>query len=386
VKVLVVDPPYFTLPYDLHFCRALAEAGAEVELIGRPQRGYEIVGDEPFRLRPIFYPRSEARGDGWKTTRGTKLLKGVEHGLGLVALDRLATATRPDIVHFQWLVVPALDGIALRRLKRRAGLVLTVHNASLTAHSAAAMVGGLAAVLQRLGQGDLLGLFDGFIVHTEQTRAHLVGHGIDGARIRVLDHPPLTLAEVPAAAKGNERRILFFGSVKPYKGVDVLVRAALEMLPASPGWRIDVVGRPFQALDDERRLIEAAGLSERFGFDLRYVPDEDLARYLAAADLVVFPYREIDASGALALAVAAGKPIVASAVGVFGERPTADHVSVVPPGDAAALARALTTLAGDPAARERLAAGSRALAETFVSWRSFAQHSLAFYHERLAAR
>ena len=40
MKVFVVDPPLFTLPYDVHFSRALAAAGAEVELIGRPLRGY----------------------------------------------------------------------------------------------------------------------------------------------------------------------------------------------------------------------------------------------------------------------------------------------------------------------------------------------------------
>jgi len=383
MRVLVVDPPYFTLPYDLSFCRALAQAGAEGELIGRPLRAYEPRTNEPFTMQPLFYRRTESRGEGWKTSRATKLFKGIEHALGLAKLDQLVATMQPDIIHFQWVVVPALDGLALRRLKRRAGLMLTVHNKSLMAHSAATVVGKFGATVQRLGRGTLFDLFDGFVVHTEQTGAHLERQGIPRERIRVLDHPPLSLAEVPPPLLDDQVRILFFGSVKPYKGIDVLVRAALEILPTYPDCRIDVVGRPFEALDNERRMIKAAGLEERFGFDLRYIPDEDLARYLAAADIVVLPYREIDASGAFALAMQAGKPVVASAVGVFTEPPVAEHVCLVPPGDPAALGKALATLICDPEARARLAAGSRTLRDTFGSWRSLAASCLAFYRERL---
>jgi glycosyltransferase involved in cell wall biosynthesis len=387
VRVLVVDPPYFTLPYDLDFCRALARAGAAVELIGRPLRAYEGVPvGEPVAMRPLFYRLSEGRGAGWKTSHATRILKGVEHAAGLVSLDRLVAMTRPDVVHFQWLILPLLDGPALRRLGRLATLVLTVHNSSLGAHGAAALVGGVGAGFQRLGRRGLIGLFDGFVAHTEQTRLHLERQGVPPDRIRVLDHPPLSLvqpssAPAPALADGKVR-ILFFGSIKAYKGVDVLVRAGLDLLPANPDCRIDVVGRPFDALDDERRLVEAAGLQDRFGFDLRYVPEEDLAAYLAAADVVVFPYREIDASGAFALAVAAGKPIVASAVGVFAEPPAARHVCLIPPGDPDALAAALARLVCDADARDRLAAGSRTLRASLASWDSFAAGCLAFYRER----
>ena len=66
-----------------------------------------------------------------------------------------------------------------------------------------------------------------------------------------------------------------------------------------------------------------------------------LARYLLNSDVIVFPYRNIDASGALALAVQAGKPIVASATGVFAEPPAKDCLCLVPSEDAQALAQAL---------------------------------------------
>jgi glycosyltransferase involved in cell wall biosynthesis len=289
---------------------------------------------------------------------------------------------RPDALHLQWLVLPAVDGFFLRRIGRKVPLVLTVHNASLTAHGAASLMGRLGARLQSAGQDGILGLFDRFLVHTEQTRAHLLSQGVAPARIEVLAHPPLELAPPTQAAprrEGDPVRILFFGAIKGYKGVDVLVRAGIELMRAVPGCRIDIVGRPFEDLAEERALIRAAGLEDRFGLDLRYVPDEDLARYLASADIAVFPYREIDASGAFALAVAQGLPIVASAIGVFKEPPAARHIRLVPPGDAAALAAALRELVVEPAARARLALGSRQLQAGLASWQDFARSCLALY-------
>lgn len=385
MKVFIVDPPLFTLPYDVHFARALAAAGSTVDLIGRPLRGYERVQDESFRYRPLFYRLTEP-GRGWQTSRAAKLLKAVEHGGGLWSLQRLVAAERPDVVHVQWLVLPTLERPMLRRIRRQAGLFLTVHNASLAAHSADAVVGGVGAAAQRFGRRDILGEFDGFIAHTEQTRAHLERAGIPAERICVIGHPPLTPGELPTVQGDGTVRILFFGSIKPYKGVDILVRAALQLLPSRPDCRIDVVGRPFASLDAERQAVSEAGLAGRFGFDLRFIPDEDLARYLAAADITVFPYREIDASGAFALAVAAGKPVVASALGVFAEQPAASAISLFPTENVDALAGALARLVDDAGERRAAAERVRALAVTLDSWPDFAKDCAGFYARRLADR
>src|SRR5437868_559460 len=139
MKVLVVDPSLFTLPYDQAFCRGLAEAGAEVTLIGRPLRPEERLVENGFAFRPLFYPNAERTGRG----TAAKALKGLEHARGLVALARLVRHERPDIVHVQWLVVPALDNVGYARLSRLAPLVLTAHN-SVPLH-------GSVSILQRFG-------------------------------------------------------------------------------------------------------------------------------------------------------------------------------------------------------------------------------------------
>jgi len=391
VRALVVDPSLFTLPYDQAFCRALAQAGVATTLVGRPLRDYESLAGELFTSAPLFYRRSEAGLAGWRTSRLGRIRKGLEHALGLRRLLALAERQQADIVHLQWLMLPFLDRLALARLRRRAGLVLTVHNAEITTHSSNAVVGRLGAMLQTLGQHNALTGFDRYVAHTEKTRQRLEAAGVPAERILLLSHPPLDLPIPPVAAtrttgSDGRRDILLFGSIKPYKGVDVLVEAGLALAASRGDFRIVIVGRPFQPLDALQARIAAVGAGQAFHFDLGYVPDDKLAAYLAAAAITVFPYREIDGSGALALATRFAKPIVASRVGVFAEPPVADHAALVPPGDPTALAATLDRLLDDPGKLAALARQSRALAAAMPSWASFADTCRQAYAEIVEER
>jgi glycosyltransferase involved in cell wall biosynthesis len=367
VKVLVVDPSLFTLPYDAAFCTALADAGAEVTLVGRPLRAEERLPAAGFAHLPLFYARSERPGGAgrWR--------KGLEHGLGLRALAALVRRAKPDVVHLQWLVLPLLDAMGYATIGRRVPIVLTAHN-TVPFH-------GAGAALQRLGHDRALRGFAHYVTHTGPTAQHLVALGIPAERVTVLPHPPLSLSAVPPAGPRppGPLRILLFGALKPYKGVDVLVAAGLELARRGRDCHITIAGRPFMDLAPLEAAVAAAGARERFTFDARFLPDVELAAHLAAADILVFPYREIDASGALALAAGRGRPIVASAVGVFAERPVAEHLLLVPPGDAQALADALERLILTP--EERALRGQLALrlATALPGWPTFAARCLEIY-------
>jgi len=396
VRVLVVDPSLFTLPYDQAFCRALAQAGDTVTLIGRPLRDYEHFSHEPFAFDPLFYRSTEAGKAGWRTSRSARIRKGLEHARGLCRLTRLAAQQAADIVHVQWLMLPFLDHLAMTRLKRQAGLVLTVHNAELTAHSSQALVGRLGAMLQLLGQNDAVTGFDRYVAHTGKTRRRLEAIGIAPERILLLPHPPLELGqtaeaaspapESPPMANDGRRDILFFGSIKPYKGVEVLVEAGLALATRRRDFRIIIAGRPFQEMAALEARVRAAEATDVFHLDLDYLPDDKLAAYLARAAIIVFPYREIDGSGALALATHFAKPIVASRVGVFAEPPVADHAALVPPGDPTALAATLDQLLDDPEKLAALARQSRALVAAMPSWASFAGTCRQAYAEIVEER
>jgi len=385
VRPLLLDPSLFTLPFDVHFARALAEEGAEPVLVGRPLRHYEHLDREPFAHEALFYRLSEGGNRNWRSSPAHRALKGAEHLLGYLRLARYIRTHDIDVVHVQWLLLPLIDQLFLRRLRRHARLFLTVHNAELTAHSVESLVGPAGALLQAAGQGGLLDLFDGFIAHTEKTLRHLERLGIPRQRMLLCPHPPLHLvgggADRSPARSKTPLEILFFGAIKPYKGIDLLLEAALMLAARGDEFRITIAGRPFLDLAPWRARMEAAGLGERFRFDLDYVPDERLDRYLRSADLVVFPYREIDGSGALALTASYGKPIVATAIGVFAEPPVRDHVALVPADDAESLAGTLHRLIADPAARAELASKSATLAERLGDWRGYARACLEFYRQ-----
>lgn len=369
MKILVVDPSLFTLPYDLAFCEALAAAGARVTLVGRPLRAGERVASAGFAFAPLFYRRSDRRG-------GRPLFKGLEHGSGLLALRRWVAAERPDVVHLQWLVLPLLDRFFLASVGRVARLVLTAHNSG-SVHDARSR-------LQELGLDGALTRFAAILAHTEKTRDWLEARGVERSRILLQPHPPLELVvdgaceAVPPAPPGTAT-VLFWGAIKPYKGVDILVRAVLDHLPPDLPLRCVIAGRPFVDLAPLRARIEASPWRERFLFDLGFLSEGKLAAWINAADVVVFPYRRIDGSGALAATARFAKPIVASAVGVFAEPPARELLELVPPDDPRALAERLRALLDDP--ERRAAAGARAtlLVERLPSWDRFARACLDLY-------
>jgi glycosyltransferase involved in cell wall biosynthesis len=124
--------------------------------------------------------------------------------------------------------------------------------------------------------------------------------------------------------------------------------------------------------EDRRRALEGQAL--RLGAITRfaYVPFDDVSRYVAAADVMVLPYRAVSQSGVLYLALAMGLPVVATRVGALAEvLEDGGNALIVPPDSAAELAAALIRLLGDPGLRARLAMGGRRLAEQH-SWPAIA--------------
>ena len=385
LKVLVVNPSLFTPYYDYHLCRALVEIGMSVTLVGRPLREYEQLGDEPFAFADLFYRKTSQREAGWRTSRLVQIRKGFEHAFGLRALERLAVEQGADIVHFQWLMLPFLDRIALRRLRRRCGLVLTVHNADIVTHSSTAMVGRLGSIAQSLSQKEAVLSFDRYVVHTAKTAESLIDLGVGPEMIVQRPHPPLELdvqdsiSEAPRAhAKHN---ILFFGSIKPYKGVDILIEAGIAMAATRRDFLITIAGRPYQSLDKLRERIVEAGAEDVFQFDLKFLSDTSLADYLKAASIVVFPYREIDGSGALSHAIRFEKPVVASRVGGFAEAPFDNYIDFVPPENPQALAARLEALLDDPEQLQVLTQRMGQLGDVLPSWKDYAKACRDSYRE-----
>ncbi len=148
-------------------------------------------------------------------------------------------------------------------------------------------------------------------------------------------------------------RLLFFGIVRPYKGLDVLLRA-LARSPAHV--TLTVAGEFWGGTADTQTLIAALGLADRVTLRPGYVPAGDIPALFAAADALVLPYREATASQNALLAFAHGVPVITTTAGTLADhvRDNVDGLTCAP-GDPDDLARALTAIS-DPRTARRLRA------------------------------
>ena len=382
MRVCVVDPSLFTLAYDMHLCAGLADAGLDVTLCGRRLRADEVVEPDGIAYEARCYPRTE-RGDVQSGRNASPWMKAVEHVMQLRSLGRWLHQDF-DVIHFQWSPVPAVDRFMWRRLARDRTVVFTVHDTT-------PFLGQPTHRAQMIGWRGLLDEAHGLIVHTEGSRQTLAGLGVPAEKIEVVPHGPLTpRASVPEPRRDpgevGRRTLLVFGEIKPYKGIDVLLRAVARLpREIASQWRVLIAGRPRCDLAELRALAADAGMPVEFR--LGFVPDGEVPALFGGADLVVFPYRQIDASGALMLALPFGVPVVASRVGVFGES-LEDGVTALlaNPGDELDLARALERAMSDPTLRARLALNAKAHAARTSSWAAIGRTHADIYRKHLDAR
>jgi len=360
----MLDPSGFTLPYDRALCRGLVAAGAEVVLYTRPARPGEAPGD-PFDA-VHFHHAGESRLGRRLPDRLRLAVKGLEYGVDAARLVAALAADPPDVVHLQWMPVPLLDRAFVAALKSVAPVVATVHDTT-------PFRGSPSSRLQEVGWDAALKSVDRLIVHTEGGRDVLEQRGFDPARIVRIDHGRLDPGPIERTPRGIELRLLLFGALKPYKGIDVAVAAVRALHADGVPVRLRVVGAP-------RMEGPSPGAPDgAVEWDLRRVPDAEVPDVLGWADVHVFPYHHVDASGALLTVLGRGAPVLASAVGGPRELLT-DGVdaALVPPGDVSALAAAIELMFLD-AHRERLAVGGAATAEALPSWEEIARATLNAY-------
>jgi glycosyltransferase involved in cell wall biosynthesis len=359
----MVDPSAFTPPYDHSLCGALARAGADVELVTSRFLYGPVPSGEGYRVSELFYRRSAERG---LRAPGRRYLKLAEHVPDMLRYRSHARAA--DVVHYQWLAVEPLDTLLLPPKRPR---LLTAHNVLF--HEPRP---GETTVRRRL-----LRAMDGVIVHSQHGAEGAARLGADPARVHVIPHGAFDYltrqpSETPLPdelARVEGPVVLFFGLIRPYKGVDVLLRAFRRV----EGAELWVVGMPRV---DMAPLRELAG--ERVRFVDRFITDPEIPAYFRRADLVVLPYREIDQSGVLYTALAFGKPLVLSAVGGFVEVAEQHGAArLVPPGDEEALAAELGVLLTDESARAELGAAAARAAAGPYSWDAIAERTLALYRQ-----
>ena len=160
----------------------------------------------------------------------------------------------------------------------------------------------------------LVAASDLVLAHSQSTLAELAALGAVARRSAVIEHGPIAPIRCAASlgapgAGGGPRQFLFFGRVQDYKGVDDLLVAFVAMLDDVAA-HLTVAGK----CDDPGLQSRLNALASRAGprvvLRLEHIPDHDVAQLLAAADVVVLPFRRITTSGSAILALSYGRPLI----------------------------------------------------------------------------
>lgn len=335
-----------------HFHEATARG---LEGRGHTVRRYTFCRQYPERLFPgrtQFEPSGAVPPSGVDTPR---VLDALDPRTWWRTADRLAQDGMEAAVFPYWMsfFAPAFGTLVRRLVTHGIPSVGLVHNA--LPHER--RPGDKAFARYALGRSA------GLVVLSDQVREDVEGLRLN-VPVRQVAHPlydgfgdPIPKAEARAALglDPDGPVFLFFGFIRRYKGLHVLLEAMPSVLAQRPDARLVVAGE-FYADEDALRA-QAAPLGDAVRLDADYIPEDRVGLYFSAADAVVQPYVTATQSGVAQIAFHFGTPVITTDVGGLAEIvPDGDAGLVVPPEDPAALAAALVRFVQDGLA-DRLAEG-----------------------------
>jgi|GEM_PF-214019 len=241
-------------------------------------------------------------------------------------LIRYAATAKPKIFHILWnnkfeLIDRTLLVLYYKLMGRR--VLLTAHNVNIRKRDCT------DSWLNRLSLRIQYGLVHHIFVHTERMKSEVVSdfrvaaekvsvipYGINNA----VPNTAITTAKAKErlGVSCDDKAILCFGQIAPYKGVEYLVTALTNVLKKDGNYRLIIAGKPKwdeSYWKEIEQLIIKNEVSERVITRVEHVPDNETEIFFKAADVVVLPYTDIFQSGVLFLAYSFGLPVIAADVG-----------------------------------------------------------------------
>jgi glycosyltransferase involved in cell wall biosynthesis len=245
-------------------------------------------------------------------------------------LIRYASRARPAVFHILWNnKFETIDRTLLTLYYKALGkkVVLTAHNVN------AGRRDSNDNALNRLTLRIQYRLADHIFVHTNSMKNELIADfGVRESSITVIPFginnavPDTDVTRAQARQRlgigPDERAILFFGTIAPYKGLEYLVAAFQRLLAERSDYRLIIAGRPKNGTEQYweaiRRTLEGVDRG-RMVQKIEFIPDEDTELYFKAADVLILPYKEIFQSGVLFLGFSFGLPAIVADVGSLSE-------------------------------------------------------------------
>jgi D-inositol-3-phosphate glycosyltransferase len=305
-------------PYAFGLATQLISKGVALDLIGSNDLDCpEFHGKQEVKFLNL---RGDQRSDASLTSKVLRILT------YYARLIRYAANAKPRIFHILWNnKFQSFDRTLLmlyyKLLAKKT--ILTAHNVNAERRDSK------DTAFNRLTLRIQYRLADHVFVHTEQMKqAVFEEFGVQGARVTVIPFginnavPDTSLTRAEArqrlGIRNDERTILFFGNIAPYKGLEYLVAAFRQIHAQHDNHRLIIAGSPKNCeayWTPIREAIHEDVQSGRVVLRADYIPDEETERYFKAADVLVLPYRFIYQSGVLFLGYSFGLPVLAADVG-----------------------------------------------------------------------
>lgn len=292
-----------------------------------------------------------------------------------------------DLLHAQWWSAPLFPIYLIIctcfKLKNKP-VIFSVHN--VLSHENSALYFKMSQLLFRLGNF--------FIVHSNMNRQQLHKfYHIPLDKIDVIPHGSLdfhikkngidrkTLRK-EMGIKPENKIILMFGAIRPYKGIDTTIKAFSKIVNSVPESRLLIAGRLWEDWAPYEQLIYKLGIKKYIITHLEYIPSCDVYKFFEISDLCVFPYHHFDSqSGAGSVALSFRKPMIVSDVGGLSDF-VLDPKWVVPPKDHSALADAVICCLKDPSRIKQMKSDAEKISQKF-SWSEIADQTENIYRQVL---
>jgi D-inositol-3-phosphate glycosyltransferase len=332
-------------PYALGLASALTACGVEVEFIGSDEhRTPELLNNPSVRFLNL-------RGDqSANASSGRKIIRVLFYYLRLL---KYALTAKPRLFHLLWNnKFELFDRTLLMLFYRAVGrkLALTVHNVNARERD------GNDSRRNRMSLGIQYRLADRLFVHTERMKRELQSSfSVAQRKVIVIPFginntvPNTSLSSMEAKQRlrveAADKALLFFGNIAPYKGLEHLVSALIQLVRSDKSYRLIIAGRLKGADDYWRQIRHTIGESALTPFIIQrieYIPDEETEIFFKAADLLVLPYTHVFQSGVLFLGYSFGLPALVTDVGSLKEEIIPGETGfIAAPSDAISLASAI---------------------------------------------
>jgi D-inositol-3-phosphate glycosyltransferase len=297
--------------YTVLLCNSLVEKGNDVTLVAPENKNIEI----PHNFKVLKWSPSKDKGSN-------KLSKGITYLRYFKKLFRLIRKTENPSVHYQFF--RRRDEILFSIFLRLTGtkLFYTAHNVLPHEHKK------IDYQLQKM----VYNVSEGIIAHSDFIKRKIItDFNISPHKIAVIPHGnfDIYLPEKPVSRseareqlniKKNEKVILFFGGIREYKGLDILLDA-FKLIKDEDNYKLIIAGAPqTKALAElYQKKISSITTNGRISSKFDFIPADDVASYFISSDVLILPYKNIYHSGVVHLAYSFGKPIIATRVGDFDE-------------------------------------------------------------------